>query len=596
MLIDAKIKDVVFSVTGFNFDGEISVKDGIDGVYVKYDGKDAVVGFASKSMLARALFLLSLNIQTGKTSFEITETPKFDTMGPMLDVSRGMVMRVEAIKKYIDVVAALGMNMFMLYTEDLFELKDYPMFGYLRGAYTLEELKEVDDYAYSLGVEVIPCIQTLGHLAKFLRWAESKAIADNSSVLLVGEQKTYDFIEAEIKFVREAFRSDRIHLGMDEAFGLGQGKYKKLHGERPEADIFYEHLEKVLEISAKYFEKPMIWSDMLFNNPDGIPYYDKYVLPQDRVENAPKDVSLVYWDYYRDNTEYYDALLTQHVRFDNEIMFAGGLWTWDGLAPNFTYTYKTMKPAFESCLKFNIKTFIITLWASGRSAADFMHALPMLAMFSEYMYKGADVKEDDIWASVNLISGLDKKLADAISDQYIGLRGARSFGKAVLYGDPLIKTANLPVDYKEAYKIYADALAVIKEYTDYEYYDFYVNLFEIGVRKIDLYINLQKAYKAGDKSYIEKAANIIIPEIQMYMNNFYQLFVGGWKLSYKPFGIEQYTHDLGGPMLRLSDVKVILDDYLSGKTNVIEELEAQILEGMHRSWKAPTNYISTYDM
>ena len=104
--------------------------------------------------------------------------------------------------------------------------------------------------------------------------------------------------------MRKAFRSNKIHLGMDEAFGLGLGNYLKKHGLCPESEIFYEHLERVLEISKKYFDSPMIWSDMLFNNPDGIPYYDKFILPQDRVDGAPKDVSLVYWDYYREDFDF----------------------------------------------------------------------------------------------------------------------------------------------------------------------------------------------------------------------------------------------------------------------------------------------------
>jgi len=36
----------------------------------------------------------------------------------------------------------------MLYTEDTFELPGYPYFGHMRGRFSKEELKEIDDYAY----------------------------------------------------------------------------------------------------------------------------------------------------------------------------------------------------------------------------------------------------------------------------------------------------------------------------------------------------------------------------------------------------------------------------------------------------------------
>lgn len=595
MVVNNTLKNKVFSIIEFSFDGEITVKEGINGTYVKYDGKNAVIGFSTIPQQARCFFLLSMHIKNGEDNFEISESPQFDTIGPMLDLSRGKVMKVEAIKRYIDVIVTLGMNMFMMYTEDMFDLEDYPMFGYLRGRYSLAELKEVDDYAYSLGVEVIPCIQTLGHLGKYLRWSEAAPIKENANVLLVGEEKTYKFIEQEIITMRKAFRSNKIHLGMDEAFGLGMGNYLKKHGLCPESEIFYEHLERVLEISKKYFDSPMIWSDMLFNNPDGIPYYDKFILPQDRVDGAPKDVSLVYWDYYREDFDYYDKLLTQHVRFDNDIYFAGGLWTWDGIVPNFTYTLNTSKPAMEACFKHNIKTFIITLWLSGQAGADFMQAVPGLTVFSEYCYKGKNCTDDDIYNASKHISGVDRELYHALSDNYIGLRGARSFGKAVMYGDPLVNLTNLIVDYDEAYNKFANSLEVLKARPNYKYNEFFTAIFRHGLCKLELYKNLKNAYKAGDKAYLEKAANVILPEAIAAFDKMYELFKADWKRDYKILDIMMYTHDFGGARLRMLDAVETINDYLNGKTDCIEELEAEIISGINKSWQTPKNYISNFE-
>lgn len=595
MALNIQLKNKVFSITGCTFEGEITEKANVKGTYVKYDGESAVIGFSTIPEQARCYFLLSMHISNGETSFEISETPVFDSIGPMLDVSRGKAMRVDAIKRYIDIIAALGMNMFMLYTEDMFEVEGYPMFGYLRGRYSVAELKEVDDYAYSLGIEVIPCIQTLAHLGNYLRWNEARSFAENKTTLLPGDEKTYNFIEAEIKTIRKAFRSDKIHLGMDEAYGLGLGKYFKLHGLEDESDIFYAHLNKVLDISKKYFSSPMIWSDMLFNNPEGIAYWDKFIVPQQRVDNMPKGVDLVFWDYYHQTYEYYDTLLTQHDRFDNTTVFGGGLWTWDGIAPNFTYTLNTSKPAMQACIEHNVKTVIITVWASGGCAADFMQAVPGLTVFSEYCYKGNNCTDDDIYAASEHISGVDRELYHAISDQYIGLKGASSFGKAVLFGDPLVDLVKFDVDYTAALGIYSNALNVIKAHADYKYRDFYICLFEIGVRKIELYANLKKAYKAGDREYLERAAHRILPEIIEFFDEFYALFKTYWHKDYKVLDIMMYTHDMGGARLRLSDSIETLRNYLDGKDSKIEELEEEILNGINKTWRRPHDYITNFN-
>lgn len=42
----------------------------------------------------------------------------FRRFGTMVDCSRGAVMTVDAVKKWIDITADLGYNTLMLYTED----------------------------------------------------------------------------------------------------------------------------------------------------------------------------------------------------------------------------------------------------------------------------------------------------------------------------------------------------------------------------------------------------------------------------------------------------------------------------------------------
>ena len=46
-----------------------------------------------------------------------------------------------------------------------------------------------------MGVELIPCIQTLAHLSTALKWGYADKIKDNKDVLLIGETETYDFYD-----------------------------------------------------------------------------------------------------------------------------------------------------------------------------------------------------------------------------------------------------------------------------------------------------------------------------------------------------------------------------------------------------------------
>ena len=95
---------------------------------------------------------------------------KKNALGVMLDVSRNAVMNMENLKRFLDVLAKMGYNCMFLYAENTYEVDGEPYFGYMRGRYSKKEMKEIDAFAASLGITVIPCIQTLAHLNAIFRW------------------------------------------------------------------------------------------------------------------------------------------------------------------------------------------------------------------------------------------------------------------------------------------------------------------------------------------------------------------------------------------------------------------------------------------
>ncbi len=174
----------------------------------------------------------------------------FDTFGVMLDMSRNAVMSVEALKKYFAVLKKMGYNCVMLYTEDTYEVEGEPFFGYMRGRYTMDELRELDEYAADMGIELIPCIQCLAHYTAFVHWKQVPVDIDDT--LMVGEERTYEFIENTVKTVRKCFKTNRIHIGMDEAWKLGRGQYHNKNGCESATSIIKKHLARVNEIVKKY--------------------------------------------------------------------------------------------------------------------------------------------------------------------------------------------------------------------------------------------------------------------------------------------------------------------------------------------------------
>lgn len=268
------IRQTVESTVGKRFPFEIDACDGA-GLTVEWNGGKAFIAAEDKTALARGVFLLIQAVADGKTELHIQETRHIASCGAFIDCSRGAVMTVAACKKYIAAMAALGMNLFVMYMEDTYTVPEYPYFGHLRGRYTVEELKELDDYAASLGVELLPQIQTLAHLGQFLQWKAVSHLKDTDDCLMADEEETYRFIEAEIKIIRECFRTNRLHIGMDEAHNMGLIRYLRKYGVVDRYELLKRHLKRVVDLCEKYHFHAMMWSDMFFRlGSEQNEYYD----------------------------------------------------------------------------------------------------------------------------------------------------------------------------------------------------------------------------------------------------------------------------------------------------------------------------------
>ena len=258
------------------------------GLKVRVQNGVVSVEYATVRDLARAGLILKAN--GTDTDYEIKETNEFKDVCLMVDCSRNAVKNIATVKKLIRNLAMLGYTSLMLYTEDTYEVENEPMFGYLRGRYTKAEMQELNAYANEWGIELIPCIQTLAHLNQLMRYKYSHfKCFDCGDILLVGEERTYELIEKMFKTLAECYTSKRIHIGMDEAWLLGRGRYLEKNGLVSRFEILCSHLQKICEIARKYELKPMIWSDMFWR----IAYADKNCRDENNKVIIPQEIFAV---------------------------------------------------------------------------------------------------------------------------------------------------------------------------------------------------------------------------------------------------------------------------------------------------------------
>lgn len=556
----------------------------------------AVVYYHEPVQLFRAIGLLIEACRSASHN-SIREKPWHTMLAPMVDCSRNAVNTVPAVKQLIRHLALMGYNSLMLYTEDTYVIPEQPYFGYMRGRYCADEIREIDAYCQLFGIELIPCIQVLAHLNALLHWHAFDDLFDVNDILLVDEPKTYELIDQMLKSVSSMFTSRQINLGMDEAFLLGAGQYQEKHGYQKRSQIMKIHLEHIMKLCRKYGFKPMIWSDMFFRTSAEQKtrhYYDTQTpLPKDIQKTAPSDLSLIFWDYYHKDTDKIDKLIQLHQTFDNDIIFAGGGWKWKGFAPFNELSFVYSKAALESCRRNGIRKLILTLWNESGSECSLFSILPTLQYFAEYCYHPDPDKvylserfstctqgnlED--FMALDLINRTDKN--PIAEDKEAGLTNPPNPCRYLLWQDVLqglfekhIENNIQSEDYTRLIPLYKDAL---KRNSKWKYiFDTAIALSEVLALKADIGVTLRRAYKINDTALLKELATIRIPEIAARTEVLHQCFYAQWMTENKVFGYDLMDMRFGALIARLQTASSRISDYLDGRLPALPELEEDIL-------------------
>lgn len=557
---------------------------------VSLNNKKGSIVYDQPCHFFRAFGLAVEHINNGKECFEITEYPQFKTNGPMFDLSQGnAAFNVKTFKYIIRQLSLMGLNTVMMYCEDGFEVKSQPYLGYMRARYTAKEIKELDDYAFDLGIELIPHIQTLAHMQEALHWKYYAPIADYDACLLVGEEKTYDFIRDVMREVSSMFRTNKMHVGMDEAFHLGRGEYLTRNGYKDITDIMKEHLSRVSAIADELGIQPMMWDHMYFRT-FGTRKDNQYgaVVPEETKNLVPKNMINVFGDYYKLSYEKYLDIIGQHKDLCKDVVFAGGIWSWLGYGFAWDKTKRTTELALDVCKKLGIKDVLVTTWGDHGTEALIPVTLLGCQLYAEHGY-AEKIDYEKLAKRFKFCTGgnySDFEQLDRIDktpqNEHLEDWSEYNTSKSLMWQD--ILTGLLDYNFrgfemnKHYEKLAEDMKKAIGRNGTLDYiFDFNYYVSKVLEMKAEMGIRITDAYKAGDKDALADFAKKQLPELRDRVLTLRKTHRKYWFELYKPFGWDIVDLRYGGLVARLTSAIEGIEDYLNGTTDKIEELEAERL-------------------
>ncbi|XP_045155359.1 hexosaminidase D isoform X1 [Echinops telfairi] len=212
---------------------------------------------------------------------------------------KGAPPKVSYLSEVFPLFRALGANALLMEYEDMFPYEGRLKLLRAQHAYSPSEVRAILHLARQHGLEVIPLLQTFGHMEFVLKhgaFAHLREVALFPSTLNPHEPESLALVGAMVDQVMELHQGARwLHIGCDEVYYLGEGEASKQWLQQEQnsaATLCLSHMRAVAShVRARHPDTtPLVWDDMLRDMPEGL-------LEESGV---PQLVEPVLWDYRAD--------------------------------------------------------------------------------------------------------------------------------------------------------------------------------------------------------------------------------------------------------------------------------------------------------
>jgi hypothetical protein len=425
----------------------------------------------------------------------IRDWPSFKYRAISDDISRGPVPTMDYMKYQVRRLSEMKINTIIQYVEHVVKTKSHPEFAPEEGSLTIEEWKEIADYALKYNVTIIGGFQSFGHFQKILESPEYAHLGESGSLISPVLPESYEFLEDIYEEMIPAFHSNLFTVHCDETFDLGKGASKELVDSIGYATVYYQHMKKLYDIVKKNGKKMIMWGDIMMQYPE-------------LLDMIPKDVLIGTWDYDARETfkDYIDPFKNAGFEF----------WVVPGVLNT-----RSIYPDFDKAFN-NIKVFVIEGYESGASGVlNCFWDDGGTGLFSNDWYGaayGADKswnpKSDDLNFDIrygagslatdneNLMKAIRKlnelrllELTDGMKDKIMFARLLPDQGKHLKVSFADLDKAQVIIDQSEAFLKQAN----LKLYTDdVHYLQFTIELYRTLVQERYDLLEAAQAYSEAE--------------------------------------------------------------------------------------------------
>ncbi|XP_052744860.1 hexosaminidase D-like [Bicyclus anynana] len=272
----------------------------------------AVILFSSYLCVSFYLMSESMNF-TSKIRVQNITAIKLPNVVVHLDL-KGFPPKLSYLKALLPTLQELGVTGLLIEYEDMFPYEGRLVNLSTKYAYNKTELKDFLQTVIHFGFDVIPLVQTFGHMEHVLKnkeFAHLRELPTQSNVICPSKSESRllirHMLEQIIKFHQSILPLKYFHIGADEVYHINKCK-QCLQRHETNATIYLKHVKEttdfVKEISPQ--TTVLLWDDML-----------RKISIKDWGHAKNLRAEPVYWRYNMKEKISHAALYQYHKNFDD---------------------------------------------------------------------------------------------------------------------------------------------------------------------------------------------------------------------------------------------------------------------------------------